>query len=393
MIYRTQREKINAYFDNVDAISQSQLKLFLGGIDKYLAEQEAARKNEYYDEPADHFIIGSAVDCKLTEGEDAFKEQYHISTLDKKPSDKVISILRNAFDTVTQGLEEVTPVTVNNVTMYTDQVIAACEYENYQPRYGVDAKLNALAREGAAEYWNELIASANKQILTLENMALINRVVDSIKFAPEFAFLFNEALHVADDAPNIDIFFQVPIYTQLNGIQVKALLDIVIVDHDRETIKVVDLKTMGDTVINFARQTRKRRYDIQIAFYNDLVEALRARGDLAVFLMNLYGVDGDRIGRVDSYHLDYPEFIVQSTKYANIPVTFQAHSSLLTMGRDGRTNIKMAYVNKEESSKFYSMDMEDIYGYRYLLNEYSKYKVYGDSGHKAKYTLHWMKIN
>lgn len=378
MIYKTKREKVDSYFMS-ENMSQSQLKLFIQGVDIYVAEKDKAQeKDKYYDEPAEHFIYGSAIDCKLTEEEDSFNLRYHISTLDKKPSDAMISIVKKVFDEITEEIPFPDASSVGAIDDYREAFLRSCEYHTYQPKYGDDAKMNAI-RTQATNYWNELIVSSNKQILTLENMIVINAVVESVLQDSNVGrfFLANP------DFPDVDIFHQFPIYTRIGGVQVKGLLDLLIIDHANATITICDFKTIGDTVLNFPRALRRRRYDIQVAFYQSLLTSIWENCSLEETLSETYDLDSYS-HNFNDYRILLPTFIVQSTKYNNNPVTYQTTPELIQMGQSGRTDCVMAYVHVGSESNLNSIEMDDILGYSQLLIAYKDYQNGLTSHHPLK---------
>ena len=82
------KDYINDYY-NSGRISQSKLKLLLLGPKKFVERRDSS----LYFEEKESLIIGSAVDCLLTQSEE-FEKDYYISSLEEKPSDIIKSILK-----------------------------------------------------------------------------------------------------------------------------------------------------------------------------------------------------------------------------------------------------------------------------------------------------------
>jgi hypothetical protein len=398
MIYRTSPDKIAKYFQS-EGISQSKLKLVSKGVDFYLANKEKlAESDKYFDEPAEHFIIGSAVDCKVTEGDEVFNQKYKTSTLTSKPSDTLISIMRYVFDKIiasdipvnVNGIVTIDATTVFPLTSYSNYIIEACEVEKYQPRWGADAKINAVTKD-TGEYWNEMIASVGKQILTLEQFNLVQRIAASFEVLLS-QYIVNE---------NVDIFFQFPLYNYLssnceNNIDCKGLADIIIIDHSYRTIKIIDLKTMGDSVINFLTQLRRRRYDIQISFYYDLLNSLMVGKNVGILSKSIYNLFPElfidnKFMNVDSYIVEKPEFWVQSTVFDNNAVIYVTTNELLQIGRFGRSGgvIPFSFNNDNTLS---SLPVEKINGYKELLDTLF-YIENGNKKHPEVFYIDWNLTN
>ena len=76
------KEEVLEYYGS-EALGQSKLKLLLGDLGSFHKE---------FDSSAEHFMIGSAVDCILTNSREAFKKEHYISQVEKLPSESVIEI-------------------------------------------------------------------------------------------------------------------------------------------------------------------------------------------------------------------------------------------------------------------------------------------------------------
>jgi len=66
---------------------------------------------------------------------------------------------------------------------------------------------------------------------------------------------------------HIEVFDQLAIYWEEDGIKYKALLDKVIVNHTKKTIQPYDIKTTSSS--DFREAFSQYRYDLQGAFYTD----------------------------------------------------------------------------------------------------------------------------
>lgn len=304
MIYRATKEQIETYFAT-DAISQSQLKLYMKGYDEYQkSKEEALTSEKYFDEPKEHFVIGHAVDMKLTGIPEDFASTYHISILTNKPSDTEISIIMYVFDKLNQ--QEFSFGNYGTLMDHKVYLGEAFEYHNYQARWGLDAKLNAFNKDVMTMYWYELCKSAGKQILTMEQLALINALVYNFKNAEATRHLF-------DEDNNLDIIYQLPLYARFGDYNIKGLVDIVVINHENKTIFFYDIKTMADSVLNFPLDYKKRKYGFQGAYYYNL------RNSISIYSLfnninypNAYMID-------DEYQFIDFNFAVASKSFPSTP--------------------------------------------------------------------------
>lgn len=299
-------EKIQEIIDyyQYPAISQSRLKeLQYGPLLPKTPEQE---RREAYEEK-EHFVLGSAVDCKLSQGNLAFSMQYYVSQIASKPSDAVAKIIREYYDTAKHsGSEEESNGIELEGSSYLRELMLRSNYRGEQ-KWGEDAKFNALIKDGKS-YYQDLTASEGRQILSQEENDLVEAIVNNLLTNPRTSHYFHVRI-----TSNIEIRYQVPIYFEYRGHMCKALLDMLIIDHDEQTFTVVDFKTMSGYTNQFPKSLRDRRYDIQVAFYQLAVQS-------ALF---------------PDYAPMPPIFLVESTTAPGLPLAYECDADLIRIGRDG----------------------------------------------------------
>lgn len=257
MIYKSSREEIERY-RQAEGINQSYLK-HIGNVYYFNSLLKDRDEGKLYFEEKHHFTIGNGVDTMLTNEED-FKNQFYISNMKEKPSDKIMSILHQVVDEFNfDGVED--SIFLKDLR---DHIIKACRDQGYQPKYGDDALMKAVCEQGN-DYYIELINSIGKTILSIEEKSLIDTIVNNLRNNP------NTGRFLKDDN-EIDIVYQFPITFEINGVKCKGLLDEVYIDHSTKCIYPIDIKTMGDYTLNFKDNFIKRRYDFQGAFYFQGIE-------------------------------------------------------------------------------------------------------------------------
>lgn len=332
MIYRTSEEEIASYRE-APGINQSLLKLLCKGV-AFFNENLTEEQSDLYFEEKEHFIIGSAVDCKLTEGDEVFFNRYHIADANKKPSDTIMSIVKMVFDDYKANFSEgdffCDSLSHDELT---EHIYAAIEYHQYQPKWGVPAKYNKVIADGSS-YWDELVLSQDKQILSSDQYALISTIVESLKNHPHTARIFSAAI----DSEDYDIVYQFPIYFEYKGVECKGLLDMVFIDHKNKTIAPIDLKTLFDYTINFPATVRKRRYDFQASYYT---EGIRLNKTQLATKINKHLID---------YTFRPFTFIIESTKRPGNPLVFVCNQELLTVGKYGINELH-----------YYNIDVANIF--------------------------------
>lgn len=326
------KEEVQEYYGS-DALGQSKLKLLLGDLGSFHKE---------FDSSAEHFMIGSAVDCILTNSLEAFNEEHYISKVEKLPSEAVVEILGLVHEEVLQdyaehlevitGQEEPLPVTpfhefVGELGNWGAYILDACEKTEWQPRWGADAKLRNIVEQGSA-YFMDLCKSFGKTVISQTQNATIKNIVNSLQSNPRTTNFFDRDSY--EDMPDLTVYYQFPIYFEYRGVNCKALLDMVFVYRDEEgrilSIVGADLKTMNGNTFYFPSSVRARRYDIQAAWYT-----LALQKHFAV-------PEGSDV-------IKPFQFVVESTSYQGKPLNFVVDSSLLNMGRYGRKAFTLIDTN------------------------------------------------
>jgi hypothetical protein len=352
------KEEVQEYYGS-DALGQSKLKLLLGDLSSFHKE---------FDSSAEHFMIGSAVDCILTNSIEAFNEEYYISSVEKLPSDAVIEILELVHKDLLQdyaehleviiGEDEPLPITsfpefVGELKEWSTYILDACEKTGWQPRWGADAKLKNIIEPGST-YFLDMCLGFGKTIISQTQVETIRSIVKSLENNPRTAGFFNR--NFFENQPDYTMYYQFPIYFEYRGIQCKALLDMVIVGRDIEgkilSITGIDLKTMNGNTFYFPSSVKARRYDIQAAWYT-----LALHQHFAV-------PEGSDV-------IKPFQFVVESTSYQGKPLNFIVDNSLLGIGRYGRRAISLHDTDMFNGDEMASAIIQyQIKGFEQLLDLY-----------------------
>lgn len=268
------------------AVSQSLIKSLLYGVGLYhkIAKEE--------DEET-HFLIGDAVDILLTQGEDVFNSLFYVSKVDK-PSDTIMNIVNYVYTR--------NPSTFTNITPLLHEAI---EYYKYQPNWKAETKVMKVLELGEV-YWRELVKCQGKTMIDSEQFQTITKVVESLRNHRFTKHIFEE-----------ESLNQLAIYFELDGIECKALLDRVNIDHNNKTLQPIDIKTIGDYTKSFKFNAQRFRYDIQAAWYTE------ALTKWAIF-------------NYPDYEILPFQFVVESTKYPGFcPLVFTCSQEDLNSGKYG----------------------------------------------------------
>lgn len=334
----TPQAQIDAYYAD-SAVSQSILKELQGGIDKFLAAQ---RKRE--EGTKKHFLFGSAVDTILTGENGEYDKQYHVSTLAKRPSDAEINVIEAVFNNIIENITE-NPEEIGSFGEYGSLIEKAVEACKWQPAWKIETRVTKMATIGEV-YFEDLKKSIGKSVISGDVAKQIEIVVESLKTNPRTSKYFSRKDLVDND--QVDIYYQVPLYFKLKGIECKALLDFIVVFKHRNTGKILwyqpfDLKTKSGYTIEFPNSVKAFRYDIQAAWYSDALQNDTLHSPAG--FPDLVGIESKPFS-----------FVVESSTDPGKPLIFQCNDTLLDVGRNGFVNPTTGHRSQR--------------GYHSLINEY-----------------------
>jgi hypothetical protein len=205
--------------------------------------------------------------------------------------------------------------------------------KNYQPRWGAEAKLKAIVEPGT-EYFNDICKADGKRVISADTYNTIKNIANSLKTHPRTSKYFDKESQA--EFETMDFYYQLPIYFLYNGVECKALLDLVVVikdiNGDIVSVEPIDLKTMYGNTFDFPDNIKTHRYDIQAAWYTEAIYAH-------------FFLDRDNEEIVSPF-----KFIVESTSRQGKPLIFEMT----------KTFLYEAKVGKQVSANYYVPGMDDI---------------------------------
>lgn len=256
--------------------------------------------NKPQDPDKEHFILGNLVDCLLTE-------------IDKYDSKFIVE-----FSEPFEG-----KVPIGQLKEYIECSVALSCDDCYKDvgfkRDGFEAVLNKAVEYEDYKQWllrKELFNKQNKDktILSLETYSKGIAIAQSLKTNEYTKQYFS---------PSLLIYNQLEIYWELKGEKIKSKLDKVVIDEEKKTIQLIDIKTTGKSTFSFKSSALEWRYDIQAALYQSAL----------YWLINRSG--GQSWEQYKDFTMLPMIFIVESTKYQGFPLIYQCSDLFMNKGLDG----------------------------------------------------------
>ena len=204
-------------------------------------------------------LFGSMVDTLLTDGQEAFDNRFMVAIFPEL-KDSEIAVIKSIF-TITNGL-----YTWDKVS--NDTIIQAIDECKFQPNWRPETRLKVIKEKGE-EYYNLMVVAKDKTLITPELYADAQACVDLLRTSDATKWYF------ADDNPfddDIERLYQLKFKGEYEGIPLRSMMDLAVVDHKNKIIYPCDLKTSYKAEWNFYKSFVEWSYYHQANLYNYLLQ-------------------------------------------------------------------------------------------------------------------------
>lgn len=209
--------------------------------------------------------FGSAVDCLVTEGSQAFNDAFEIA--EYKVSDKGIKIINELYNLYGKEYKEFDYIPNDIVSA----VAKSCDF--WQGDKWDNKRYSEVLNCGdVAKYYN--ILASEKNTLDVETASKVFACVDKLRTSEATKKYFGP-----NKDTDIERFYQVIFCEEIDGITYAIKFDEVIVNHKNKEIQLVDLKTTGKKETLFAGSVITYRYDIQARLYYQVIKRALKKDD------------------------------------------------------------------------------------------------------------------
>ena len=198
--------------------------------------------------------FGSAVDCMITDGEEAFNAAYIVSDIpNMEPS--IEPIVKEVYRQFKDSYTNINDIPDSGLMPIISQY-------GYQPRWKPETRCKVI-REKGAQYYQTMFMAKDRTILTQDVYNRVFACVRALKDSPQTQKYFCE------DNPFDDIerCYQLKFKETLNGIDYRCMADLIIVDHKNKRIIPCDLKTSSHREYDFYKSFLEWSYQIQARLY------------------------------------------------------------------------------------------------------------------------------
>lgn len=195
--------------------------------------------------------FGSLFDCLITDA-DRFNDEYIVSDVEK-PTAQLGEFLDLFLSCQLETIEE----------KY-DYAYDEMKLRNPKLRDKKEKFVERLEKE-AKPYLTFLVSSKDKKVVSKADYNLAVLMRDSLYSNQFTSPYFNMSF-------DWETQFQIPLLGEMEGIEYKGLLDMILINHARKKIIPIDIKTTGEYPNAFQKSVKKWNYLLQASLYWDLVQ-------------------------------------------------------------------------------------------------------------------------
>lgn len=197
-------------------------------------------------------LFGSMVDTLLTDGEEAFNERFLVASFPTIP-DSQIAVVKALKDK---------QLALNFDAIPDATILETCLELNFQNNWKPETRVKVI-KENGREYYNLLTLAEKKTVVETQMYQDALECVQALRESPSTSYYF------AKDNPfdGVERLYQLKFKGEYNGIPLRCMADLIIVDHKRKVIIPCDLKTSYKPEHRFYKSFLERNYWIQAQLY------------------------------------------------------------------------------------------------------------------------------
>ena len=200
-------------------------------------------------------IFGSMVDALITGGQDEFDNTFIVAEFPNIP-DSQVNVIKYLFNNYSENYNSLLKIP-------DDLIIVATEVLEFQKNWKPETRAKVI-KENGVEYYNLLHISIGKTLVNTKDYQDAQACVKALKenaFTSEF-FVENNPFD-----KTIERLYQLKFQGEYEGIKLRCMADLIMVDHENKVVTPIDLKTSFKKEWNFPSSFIQWGYWIQAQLY------------------------------------------------------------------------------------------------------------------------------
>lgn len=244
-------------YRKVDRLSYSALKMYNEDRKKFY--KKYILKEESKDTDNEYLRMGNIVDVIMTDPDNF--DDYFVITSSDKPSGQLLTFVNILFDITLKDTDFITKVVKTDLIDRMQRAYTRLKEENGgKLRDKFETFVENFAQKGRS-YFDELLASIGKTVITADELALGTSISESIKKCD--AFNLNKGCIKLT---------KVPILFEYKDVELKAEIDEIEIDTIKKIIYPFDYKITSFVEDFFYNSFLKKGYYIQSSLYKFAIE-------------------------------------------------------------------------------------------------------------------------
>lgn len=300
-------EGIKKDYRRIDMLSASDLKLFASDRKKFY------KKNILKEEEEEEYnwstLIGNLCHTLLLEPE-TFDNKYFMSICTEMPTGLMLAFVEALYKHTAANTDEEGMVTKDFETL------TKLAHEDSGFKITLDTVMKKFVGTNAESYYKELRESKSRKLTVVctKDLTVAQSIVDRVRADDFIGPIFNRL------KDNETVFNEKQIEgIPIKGVEMKAMLDKILVDHTNKAIQFYDLKVVWDNQNFYNEYYLKKMAFIQGAIY--YLALLSGKADL--------GFD------YSEYHICLPIFVAVDSANFYAPVMYRMSESSMEKAMEG----------------------------------------------------------
>lgn len=172
-------------------------------------------------------------------------------------------------DTVEGFLKPRSRKITDEISDYSKEIIAAARTLGVYSKYTEEKIIATITADKVADYFRDKLQSRGKIHIKPEMWFAATEAATTLK-THDFTRMYFEA------EDGVELFYQYKFVQNINGTDVKGMLDCLVVDHNEKVIYPVDLKTGESPVTMFDEVLLLHKYYLQASLYREAIKTIVA---------------------------------------------------------------------------------------------------------------------
>lgn len=204
-------------------------------------------------------LLGSIVDCIITDGEEAFNNQYMVADFPSVP-DAVKKIINELFNTYSDRFDSLDAID-------NDKILDVINNLGYQQNWRPETRVKVVVEKGS-QYYDLMYISQDKTIVDEITYRKALSMVEALKHSKATEFYFKEDDPFDD---SIKRYYQLKFKSKIDGVDFRCMMDLAVIDYRNKIIYPCDLKTSSHYEWDFPKSFIQWRYFQQAKLYSRIL--------------------------------------------------------------------------------------------------------------------------